>query len=367
MDAAAGRFRRARRLARLAACQDPAPLLVQYNRDDDLFPLPGAEAAHQRIAAHYAVAGAADGYTGQFYNGPHKFDRTMQRDALRVASYWMWSFCHEGSTAMQAEPELTPPPGTDSTVPSVARGYDYLLGGKDNFAIDRQVVQTLLQVAPEAPITAKANRAFGQRAVRYIAQQGIRQFVDLGSGIPTTPPSVHETVRAVQPDAQVVYVDFDPVVVAHSNALRSVHPGLATILADIRQPEAILNHPELLRHIDFDEPVGIVIFSVLDVVDDAYDPVGIIAQFRERMATGSYLGLSHLSARSTEAAREHSQMISKTTGFPEVQFRSDAEVLRFFDGFDLVEPGLVDVTEWHPEGETPDMTIKLVGAVGRKR
>jgi hypothetical protein len=155
----------------------------------------------------------------------------------------------------------------------------------------------------------------------------------------------------VQPDARVVYVDFDPVVVAHSNALRSVKPGLATILADIRAPQPILNHPDLLQHIDFDQPVGIVIFSVLDVVDDSYDPAGIVAQFRDRMAAGSYLGISHLSARSAEAAREHSRMISKTTGFPEVRFRSDAEVLHLFDGFDLVEPGLVDITQWHPEGE----------------
>jgi hypothetical protein len=240
------------------------------------------------------------------------------------------------------------------------------LGGKDNFAVDRQAVQMLLQVAPEAPVTAKANREFGKRAVRYIAQQGVRQFIDLGSGIPTTPPTVHETVRAVQPDARVVYVDFDPVVVAHSNALRSFGPGLATILADIRRPKDILNHPDLVPEIDFDQPVGVVIFSVLDVIDDSYDPVGIMAQFRERMAPGSYLGLSHLSARSAENAKEHSLMISKNTGFPEVQFRSDADVLRFFDGLDLVEPGLVDITEWHPEQAASEMTLKLVGAVGRK-
>ncbi|MFG2037893.1 SAM-dependent methyltransferase [Dactylosporangium sp. NPDC048998] len=235
-----------------------------------------------------------------------------------------------------------------------------------NFAVDRQVVQMLLQVAPEAPTTAKTNRAFGKRAVRYIAQQGVRQFIELGSGIPTTPPAVHETVRAVQPDARVVYVDFDPVVVAHSNALRSIGPGLSTVLADIRRPQDILSHPDLMREIDFDQPVGVVIFSVLDVIDDSYDPFRIMAQFRDRMAPGSYLGLSHLSERSAQNAREHSHMISKQTGFPEVQFRPDAEVLRFFDGFDLVEPGLVDVTEWYPEEAPPEMSIKLVGAVGRK-
>jgi hypothetical protein len=261
--------------------------------------------------------------------------------------------------------DLTPP-GVDASRPSVARGYDYLLGGKDNFAVDRQVVQMLLSVAPEAPLTARANRAFGKRAVRYIAEQGIRQFIDLGSGIPTTPPSVHETARAVDPSTRVVYVDFDPVVVAHSAALRSVHPGLTTILADIRRPEAILNHPDLRQLIDFTEPVGVVIFSVLDVIDDAHDPQGIVAQFRDRMAPGSYLGISHISARSDPDAIAHSHKISRETGFPRVAFRSDDDVLRFFDGFDLVEPGLVDITQWRPEQDAPPFQIRLVGAVARK-
>ena len=275
-------------------------------------------------------------------------------------------FCSDGAIVLPADSELTPPAGPGVTVPSVARGYDYLLGGKDNFAVDRQAVRMLLQVAPEAPTTAKANRAFGMRAVRYIARQGVRQFIDLGSGIPTTPVPIHDTVRAVHSDARVVYVDFDPVVVAHGNALRSAHSGLATILADIRRPQHILNHPDLSQQIDFGQPVGVVIFSVLGVIDDADDPVGIMAQFRDRMASGSYLGLSHLSARSAENVKEHSRMISDQTGFPQVQFRSDAEVLRFFDGFHLVEPGLVEVTQWHPDELAPEMTLKLVGAVGRK-
>lgn len=259
-----------------------------------------------------------------------------------------------------------PPIGVDPTRPSVARGYDYLLGGKDNFAIDRKVVEMLLTVAPEARLTAQANRAFGKRAVRYIAEQGIRQFIDLGSGIPTTRPSVHETARSVDPSARVVYVDVDPLVVAHSAALRSVHPGLITILADIRRPEAVIDHPDLRALIDFDEPVGVLAFSVLDVVEDTYDPVGVVGSFRERMAPGSYLGISHISARSTPEAIAHSAAISRETGFPTVAFRSDDEVHRFFEGFDLVEPGLVDITEWRSEEDTPPFQIKLVGGVGRK-
>jgi hypothetical protein len=261
-----------------------------------------------------------------------------------------------------------PTPGAefDPTTPSVARTYDYLLGGKDNFEADRQVVEMLRTVAPEASLTGRMNRAFGKRAVRYIAEQGIRQFIDLGSGIPTTPPSVHDAVRSVDPTAHVVYVDVDPVVVAHSRALRSIGPGLTTILADIRRPETVLDHPDLQAHIDFNEPVGVVIFSVLDVIEDKDNPLGIFRQFRERMAPGSYLGISHLSARSAPDAVAHTHKISEETGFPAVAFRPDEEVLQFFDGFDLVKPGLVDIREWHPEQDATEVKIKLVGAVGRK-
>jgi hypothetical protein len=254
----------------------------------------------------------------------------------------------------------------DPDTPSVARGYDYLLGGKDNYEIDRQVVEMLLTVAPEAPLTARANRAFGTRVIRFLAERGIRQFIDLGSGIPTTPPAVHEVARAIEPSARVVYVDFDPIVVAHSEALRSVHSGLATILADIRLPQAVLDHPDLLELIDFDEPVAIVSFSVLDVVRNDQDPHGIVRQYVSRMVPGSYLGLSHLSNRTTPEAMAHSHMISEQTGFPYVEYRSDEDVMRFFEGFELAEPGLVDVTEWRRDEGYPDTQIKLVGAVGRK-
>jgi hypothetical protein len=260
----------------------------------------------------------------------------------------------------------TPGAGFDPTTPSVARTYDYLLGGKDNFEADRQAVEMLRMVAPEAPLTARMNRAFGKRVVRYIAEQEIRQFIDLGSGIPTSPPSVHDAVRSIDPTARVVYVDLDPVVVSHSHALRSVGPGLTTILADIRRPETVLDHPDLQAHIDFNEPVGVVIFSVLDVIEDKDNPLGIVRQFTERMTAGSYLGISHLSARSEPDAVAHTHKISQETGFPAVAFRPDEEVLQFFDGFDLVKPGLVDIREWHPEQDTPQVKIKLVGAVGRK-
>ncbi len=221
-------------------------------------------------------------------------------------------------------------------------------------------------ISPEAPLTARTNRAFGKRAVRYIAEQGVRQFIDLGSGIPTTRPAVHETARAVDPSVRVVYVDFDPLVVAHSRALQSVEHGLTTILADIRQPKTVLDHPDLQALIDFDEPVGVVIFSVLAFIEDAHDPAGIVGQFRQRMPAGSYLANSELSARSKQQAIARCHVITKEVGFPTVTFRTDEEVLRSFEGLDLVEPGLVDITQWRPEQDGPPLGMKFVGGVGRK-
>lgn len=258
------------------------------------------------------------------------------------------------------------PSDINPTKPSVARSYDYLLGGKDNLAIDRKVGDMLRKVVPDAPLTARANRQFGQRAVKYIAEQGIRQFIDLGSGIPTTPLSVHETARAVHPDATVVYVDINEIAVAHSGALRSVGPGLTTILADIREPDVVINHPELNAIIDFEQPVGVLIFSVVDVIPDSDDPWHTVRRFREQMAPGSFFALAHLSARSKGYAQARSHVISKVTGFPRVQFRPDDEILRFFDGFDLVEPGLVDITQWRPWLDAPSLRIKLMGGVGRR-
>lgn len=251
----------------------------------------------------------------------------------------------------------------DPNSPSVARSYDYLLGGKSSYEVDRQVTDMLLQVAPEAGRTARANRDFGARAVTFIAEQGIRQFIDLGSGIPTSPPTVHDRVRAVEPTARVVYVDNDPIVVAHSNALRSVGPGLATVLADIRQPEVILDHPDVLALIDWDKPIGVSIFSVIDLMENAAE---IVASFQERMAPGSFFGMSHLSARSGQDAIDHTHSISEQTGFPWVYFRDDDAVLELFAGFELVEPGLVNVTDWRATRDVPNTKIQLVGAVGRK-
>lgn len=241
--------------------------------------------------------------------------------------------------------------------------YDYLLGGKDNYAADRQVVQQYLALDPQAPLVSRANRQFGMRAAQFIAEQGIDQFLDLGSGIPTSPPNVHDTVWAVRPSARVVYVDYDPIVVAHSAALRSTS-RTTTILADIRQPQHVLEHPNLQQAIDLSKPVGVLMFSVLQGTDD---PSAIVAQLALRLAPGSYLSISHMSARSEPAAMAQSQRLIDESGFPPMAFRTDEQVLAMFDGFDLVEPGLVDVRDWRPGQDYPPLRLTLVGGVGRKR
>ncbi|MGH8793283.1 MAG: SAM-dependent methyltransferase [Stackebrandtia sp.] len=262
--------------------------------------------------------------------------------------------------------EPAPAPGVDPTRASIARVYDYALGGKDNFAVDREMLKKLIAVSPETPLIARINKEFGKRAAEYIADQGVKQFVDLGSGIPTTPPSIHETVRGIEPGAKVVYVDNDPIVVAHSRVLRSVDRGTTTILADLRKPEAILDHSELLSHIDFDAPVAVTIFSVLQAVSDEDDPWGIVRTIRERMAPGSYLAISHASTRSDSADMEHVARVAEESGYPPLVFRTDEEIGRFFEGFDVVKPGIFDIRSWRPEEKGPKIGIKLVGGVGRK-
>jgi hypothetical protein len=243
------------------------------------------------------------------------------------------------------------PAGVNARVPSPARVYDYLLGGKDNFAVDRAVAERLLKVAPDTPTVARSNRGFLTRAVRHLAGQGIRQFVDLGTGIPTS-PSVHEVAREVSPACRVVYVDYDPVVKLHAEVLLATVPGVAGIQGDVRRPEEILADPHITGLIDFDQPVAILMIAVLHFVSDAEDPAGIIAAFRKRMAPGSHLVLSHSMAESDPEAV--AQLSAATAGSPaQSTFRTHEQVLALFDGFDLIGPGLVPVRNWSIPGEEP--------------
>ncbi|NUO99306.1 MAG: SAM-dependent methyltransferase [Nonomuraea sp.] len=236
------------------------------------------------------------------------------------------------------------PPGVDPNIPNAARVYDYLLGGKDHVAVDRAVAEKLLAVAPDARAVARANRRFQIEAVRHLAREGMRQFLDLGTGIPTS-PSIHETVRAESPACRVIYADHDPVVRLHAQVLLADQPGVASIQADLRRPADILADPHVTGLIDFDQPVCVLMVGVLHFVMDDEDPWGVVAAFRKRMAPGSHLVLSHAMAESSPEAV--AQLSMSTAGSPaQGAFRGRDEVLRLFEGFELIGPGLVPVQDW---------------------
>ncbi|MBG0830301.1 SAM-dependent methyltransferase [Planomonospora sp. ID67723] len=261
--------------------------------------------------------------------------------------------------------ELTRVPvGVDPSVPSSARVYDYLLDGKDNFEIDRALAARLLEVAPDTRLVAKASRRFLVSAVRHMAESGVRQFLDLGAGIPTS-PSVHEIAREIHPDARVAYVDYDPVVKLHNEVILSVGKDVISLQADVRDPGSIIGAPEITELVDFSEPVGVLLLGVLHFVTDAEDPAGIVRAFRDRMAPGSHLLLSHAMAESAPEAV--AQLKATTAGSPaQPTFRTHDQVLALFDGFDLVEPGLVPVQDWRPDLEEPSTKLRVEGGLGRR-
>lgn len=261
------------------------------------------------------------------------------------------------------------PTGVDPHIPSPARIYDYLLGGKDNYAADRETADKFIALVPEAPLVARENRAFLAAAVRFLAANaGVRQFIDIGSGLPTQ-RNVHEVAHEVAPDARVVYVDYDPIVIVHNRALLSAADNVITIQADIRHPHQILNHPELGKLIDLDQPVAVLLMAVLHFVTDDEDPAKIVDQLRQAMAPGSYLVLSHI----TEDVQHRKTMarwirVVEKMAEPFVP-RSRQQILRFFDGFELLGPGLVKESEWRPDIPRPlrsSAAAWLLASVARK-
>jgi hypothetical protein len=266
------------------------------------------------------------------------------------------------------------PPGVDPSTPSTARLYDFYLGGTANFAADRAMAQQLYKAVPEVPEGAWANRGFHQRAALWMAERGIRQFVDLGAGLPTQ-GNTHEVVLKYAPDARVVYVDKDPMVNAHAAALLTGGESTAFVQADLRDPDAVLSNPELRKLIDFGDPVGLLITAVMHFVTDADHPHAIVARYVEALAPGSYLALSHLTLESKprRAVEEGSELFNH---IPEdVALRSKADIERFFDGLEIVPPyagappSVTFVGTWG--AEDPDMADSdgsrwLYCAVARK-
>jgi O-methyltransferase involved in polyketide biosynthesis len=269
-------------------------------------------------------------------------------------------------TASGYEPRV--PDGVDVTRPSIARIYDYLLFGKDNFAVDRAAADKLMESRLDPRRLSLANRAFLRRAVDFLARQGIAQYLDLGSGLPTS-PSVHEVARDTIPGARVVYVDHDPIVVAHNDALLATGDGVITIRGDIRDPDSVLAHRALAECLDFSQPVAVLLLSVLHFVSHEEDAPAIIAKFRERLAPGSYLAISV--GTSDGADPDMLAEATQTYAGARMPFtlRSRAQILDLFDGFDLVEPGLVSLPEWRPVFNTDRTPLKgpTVAAVAQLR
>ncbi|MFJ3695361.1 SAM-dependent methyltransferase [Streptomyces sp. NPDC090052] len=254
--------------------------------------------------------------------------------------------------------------GIDTSRPHPARIYDYLLGGKDNYQVDQQAAEELAAAAPEVRIGVRANRAFLRRAVRYVLGSGVRQILDIGTGLPTS-PNVHETAREVAPDVRIAYVDNDPIVNAHANALLSRSGATSVVLADLRDPQAILDHPDIRRVIDFDEPVAVLLIAILHFLTEAEKPEQVVATLRDALPAGSFLVLSH--ATSDFADRSAAQAVYNNATAT-LNLRSRAEVERFFDGFELVGPGLAQVPFWRPDTPPPAGSdeIGFYGGVARK-
>jgi hypothetical protein len=247
------------------------------------------------------------------------------------------------------------PRNIDISVPSVSRIYDYYLGGSHNFEVDREAARKAMEFMPGLPKIMQANRAFMRRAVRFAADEGITQFLDIGSGIPTF-GNVHEVAQAAAPDARVVYVDHDPVAVAHSEAVLAGHESTAVVAADLRKPHEILTSPRLGQLIDLNRPVALLLVAILHFVEDADDPYGAVAELRDALAPGSMLILTHASYEGIPLPAERAEGavdVYRDIRNPLIM-RSRDEIARFFEGYDMVEPGLVQMPHWRPESALED-------------
>jgi O-methyltransferase involved in polyketide biosynthesis len=282
--------------------------------------------------------------------------------------------------AKGASGELEPDPADDEPVDprdkanltqhldraTPARIYDYLLGGKDNFAVDRQAAHALIALLGDDAVRVAAleNRAFVRRVVRWMTQQGIDQFVDLGAGLPTQ-DNVHEVAQEVNPGVRVVYVDHDPIVLAHARALLTDSPGIGAITADLRQPGAVFAHPTIRQLIDPSRPVGLLMFAVLHFVPEDERPGDMVRDYHRRLAPGSMIGFSHVTrdgfapelvAQATAVYRRSTSVLAP---------RSRADLATLLAGLDLVEPGLVPAWAWRPESPEQPSANVTYGAVAR--
>jgi hypothetical protein len=266
------------------------------------------------------------------------------------------------------------PPGVDPTVPSPARLYDFYLGGSHNFPADRAAAERIISAMPDLPDAAWANRSFHQRAARWLAEQGIRQFLDIGSGLPTV-GNTHEIVQKVAADARVVYVDIDPMVALISADVLGGSPTATVVTADLRDPATVLGDRDLRALIHDGEPTGLLMTAVMHFVAPGSDPWGLVAQYLAALAPGSYLVLSHITADRLppRAVEEGLDVYSRAT--ENIYVRSKDEVQRFFEHLDMVPPydgappGVCYVGEWgaeEPSLADSDGSRMLYCGVGRR-
>ncbi|RDI50765.1 S-adenosyl methyltransferase [Nocardia mexicana] len=262
------------------------------------------------------------------------------------------------------------PPGIDVTKPHPARRYDYWLGGKDNFEADRESAEMVAEAFPSIQFAALENRAFLRRAVTYLAQQaGVRQFLDLGAGLPTA-GNVHEIAQDIAPESRIVYVDNDPIVLIHARTLLNSSPQgrTAYLEADVREPGRILTHPDLLATLDLTEPVALMLVAVMHFITDEHRPYEIVRELCEALPSGSYLVMTHATSdHLTAEDLAESDEANRRSGIP-FRLRSTAEFSRFFDGLDVVPPGIGSIMSWRPESwkahPRPE-AVSMLGAVAR--
>jgi hypothetical protein len=263
------------------------------------------------------------------------------------------------------------PPSVDVSVPNIARIYDYLLGGAHNFAVDRELATQVERVRPDSRSIVRVSRSFLARCVRFMVAQGIRQFLDIGSGIPTV-ANVHEVAQDAAPECRVLYVDKDPIAVAHSELMLANNDRAKIVHADMYDPESILDHPETRGLLDFDQPIGLLVLLMLHWQPDESEPWKPMARYREVLAPGSYLAITHVSADNQDLTlTEVTDLIRASRSADQLTERSYEQVLGFFGDFELVEPGLVGCPAWRPTGpgdmsDVPEANTLIYGGVARK-
>ncbi|MEV0131031.1 SAM-dependent methyltransferase [Dactylosporangium sp. NPDC050688] len=258
------------------------------------------------------------------------------------------------------------PDGVDITTPNAARVYDYALGGFHNFEVDRRFAEEAERAWPGVLQLAHDNRAFLGRAVRWLAGTGIRQFLDIGSGIPTL-GNVHEVAQFAAQDARVVYVDTDPVAVAHSRRILTGNRYATAVQGDLRRPQDILGHPEVTDLLDFSEPVGVLMVAVLHFIGDADDPAGILRHFADATVAGSCVAVSHSVPAVDAAGQERVRQLYRQTP-TSLHVRTPAQIADLLAGWQVLEPGLVPISDWDPDPEDDDVPAQwsAVGGMARK-